>query len=68
MKKWLLCCSILLLLTACEEQPSKTTKTTGTTEQIPVELVDVIDGDTIKVMYNGNTETIRYLLLDTPEV
>jgi len=68
MKKWLLCCSILLLLTACEEQPSKTTKATGTTEQIPVELVDVIDGDTIKVKYNGNTETIRYLLLDTPEV
>ena len=68
MKKWLVYCSILLLLTACEEQPSTTTKTTGTTEQIPVELVDVIDGDTIKVKYNGKTETIRYLLLDTPEV
>ena len=68
MKKWLVYCSILLLLTACEEQPSKMTKTTGTTEQIPVALVDVIDGDTIKVKYNGKTETIRYLLLDTPEV
>ena len=81
MKKWLFCCSILLLLTACEEQPIQSTKTsdateksiestktTGTTEQIPVELVEVIDGDTIKVKYNGKTETIRYLLIDTPEV
>lgn len=36
------------------------------------ELVDVtldraVDGDTIKVTYNGNIDTVRYLLVDTPE-
>ncbi|MBU2658998.1 thermonuclease family protein [Bacillus cabrialesii] len=36
------------------------------------ELVDVtldraVDGDTIKVSYNGNVDTVRYLLIDTPE-
>lgn len=30
-------------------------------------LVDIIDGDTIKVMVNGKIETVRYLLIDTPE-
>jgi micrococcal nuclease len=68
MKKWLIYSSMLLILTACEQQQIESTETSGTTKQIPVELVDVIDGDTIKVKYNGKTETIRYLLLDTPEV
>lgn len=36
-------------------------------EQIPVTLVETIDGDTIKVMLNGKVETVRYLLIDTPE-
>ncbi|MED4816387.1 thermonuclease family protein [Bacillus atrophaeus] len=36
------------------------------------ELVDVtldraVDGDTIKIKYNGNVDTVRYLLVDTPE-
>ncbi|MCY7919970.1 thermonuclease family protein [Bacillus vallismortis] len=36
------------------------------------ELVDVtldraVDGDTIKVKYKGNVDTVRYLLVDTPE-
>ncbi len=41
--------------------------------RIPVELVYVIDGDTIKVRYTdpdtgvSSEETLRYLLLDTPE-
>jgi micrococcal nuclease len=26
-----------------------------------------VDGDTIKVSYNGNIDTVRYLLIDTPE-
>lgn len=30
-------------------------------------LVEAIDGDTIKVMINGKLETVRYLLIDTPE-
>lgn len=36
-------------------------------EQIPVEFVRVIDGDSIKVKINGVEETVRYLLIDTPE-
>ncbi len=35
--------------------------------QVPVTLVDTIDGDTIKVYLQGKIETIRYLLIDTPE-
>ncbi|MCY8810999.1 thermonuclease family protein, partial [Bacillus atrophaeus] len=36
------------------------------------ELVDVtldraVDGDTIKIKFNGNVDTVRYLLVDTPE-
>ncbi|MGG3622984.1 thermonuclease family protein [Bacillus gobiensis] len=42
-------------------------KTAGTTDQIPVQLVQTIDGDTIKVLYNGEEKTVRYLLIDTPE-
>lgn len=34
---------------------------------IPVELVKTIDGDTIKIIYNGKEENVRYLLIDTPE-
>ncbi|WP_307300092.1 thermonuclease family protein [Neobacillus driksii] len=30
-------------------------------------LVEIIDGDTIKVNLNGKIETVRYLLMDTPE-
>lgn len=36
-------------------------------DQIPITLVDTIDGDTIKVKVKGKIETIRYLLVDTPE-
>ncbi len=36
--------------------------------RIPVEVVEVIDGDTIKVDINGKEEKIRYLLVDTPEL
>ncbi|QIZ08456.1 thermonuclease family protein [Priestia megaterium] len=37
------------------------------TGQIPVTLVDTIDGDTIKIRVQGKNETVRYLLIDTPE-
>ena len=39
----------------------------GTTDQIPVTLVSTTDGDTIRVLYNGVDEPVRYLLIDTPE-
>jgi micrococcal nuclease len=35
--------------------------------QVPVTLTATVDGDTIKVNYNGKEETVRYLLIDTPE-
>lgn len=35
--------------------------------QVPVNLVETIDGDTIKVRVMGKMETVRYLLIDTPE-
>lgn len=47
--------------------PAKKTETSGTTAQVPVKLVKTIDGDTIKVLYNGQEINIRYLLIDTPE-
>lgn len=37
------------------------------TGQVPVTLVATIDGDTIKVSVQGKIETVRYLLIDTPE-
>jgi micrococcal nuclease len=35
--------------------------------KIPITLIDIMDGDTIKVHVNGKIETVRYLLIDTPE-
>lgn len=32
------------------------------------EVVRVIDGDTIKIRYNGAEENVRFLLIDTPEM
>jgi micrococcal nuclease len=34
---------------------------------IPAKVVKVIDGDTVKVLVNGKEETLRLLLVDTPE-
>lgn len=34
-------------------------------EEFP--LVSVVDGDTIKIKYNGSSELVRFLLVDTPE-
>lgn len=45
----------------------KPTHTSGEKKQIPVDLVETIDGDTIKIIYNGETKNVRYLLIDTPE-
>lgn len=46
---------------------AKPTHTGGTTDKIPVTLVNTIDGDTIKVIYDGQEHNVRYLLIDTPE-
>lgn len=36
-------------------------------DKIEVELDHGIDGDTVSVIYNGKEETVRFLLVDTPE-
>lgn len=35
--------------------------------QVPVRLTKIVNGNTIKVIYNGNEQTVRYLLIDTPD-
>ncbi|MBO8164197.1 MAG: thermonuclease family protein [Brevibacillus sp.] len=35
--------------------------------RISAKVLEVVDGDTIKVQLNGKEETIRFLLVDTPE-
>jgi len=69
MKFFFICIGLFVcLLYGCDENPTNgVIQTNGSTEQIPVEVVEVTDGDTIKVKYNGNTEKVRYLLIDTPE-
>jgi len=36
-------------------------------KKIPAEVVGVIDGDTMRIIVNGKEETVRLLLVDTPE-
>lgn len=38
-----------------------------TSGKVPITSVSVIDGDTIKAKVDGKIETIRLLLVDTPE-
>lgn len=55
---------------ALKEENAQETRLQVTENQVseePVTLVDIIDGDTIEVLVNGNIETVRYLLIDTPE-
>lgn len=58
------------LLTACTE--SSTTSLLDKTEQSPVgeevEVVSVMDGDTMKVKYGGRERKVRFLLIDAPEM
>jgi len=48
-------------------QTSKPGKTVSAKNQVSVKLSRVVDGDTIKVFYKGKEESVRYLLIDTPE-
>lgn len=62
--------NITTIVEEIEDQTSEFSsvkKTSGTIEQIPVELVKSIDGDTSTFLYNGAKENVRYLLIDTPE-
>lgn len=59
--------AILLLMLCSGCGISDSIDTGGSNGQIPVEVLSVIDGDTIKVLYDGDESTVRYLLVDTPE-
>lgn len=50
-----------------EKQESHLLKGDPIVNQVSVTLIEPVDGDTIKVGLNGKTETVRYLLVDTPE-
>lgn len=50
-----------------KSKQSKQEQKAGTNGQVPVTLSRTVDGDTIKVVYHGKEETVRYLLVDTPE-
>lgn len=59
----------------CESLPKRGDGDTGInppkqdppSDKVAATVVDVVDGDTIKVKMNGKTETVRFLLIDTPE-
>ncbi|HSO58843.1 MAG TPA: thermonuclease family protein, partial [Paenisporosarcina sp.] len=68
MKKWFWLLGLIVFLSSGCVEDNQPTSTGGTENLNEVELLNVIDGDTIKVKYNGKSETIRYLLIDTPEV
>jgi micrococcal nuclease len=54
----------VFLFTGCNQQkPKDISKIT-----IPSTQVTVVDGDTIKIKLTNKTETVRFLLVDTPEI
>ncbi|MGK9266456.1 endonuclease YokF [Bacillus inaquosorum] len=50
-----------------KEKTADKSKEKDKKELVDVTLDKAVDGDTIKVSYNGNIDTVRYLLVDTPE-
>ncbi|WP_232336419.1 thermonuclease family protein [Thermoactinomyces sp. CICC 10522] len=64
MKRILSAFVVSLLLIGCNSQAAPTKPTANFTN---VQLVKDVDGDTAKVKLNGKTETVRFLLIDTPE-
>ncbi|MCM3386561.1 thermonuclease family protein [Ureibacillus chungkukjangi] len=58
---------LLLILGACslEKADSEKNHDISSYEEFPLE--NVIDGDTIKIRYHGAVESVRFLLVDTPE-
>ncbi|QKF33795.1 thermonuclease family protein [Bacillus velezensis] len=50
-----------------KEKTADKSKEKDKKELVDVTLDRAVDGDTIKVSYNRNVDTVRYLLIDTPE-
>ncbi|MED4727042.1 thermonuclease family protein [Aneurinibacillus migulanus] len=53
--------------TTAPKQSAPVPQQTATGKLIPAKIISVTDGDTIKVELNGKKETVRLLLVDTPE-
>ncbi|MGG0657084.1 thermonuclease family protein [Rummeliibacillus pycnus] len=68
MKLWMiiLCGLIFLVLAGCTI--GQTSKTKKDKDRVSVEVISVMDGDTIKVKYKGEIKKVRYLLVDAPEM
>jgi micrococcal nuclease len=60
LKKWIIAVIILLFTVGCALNE-------GDTNLIQAEVIRVVDGDTLKVKVDGKEETVRLLLIDTPE-
>jgi micrococcal nuclease len=60
LKKWIVVVIILLLTSGCSLHQNDS-------RFIAAEVIRVVDGDTINVQINGEKETVRLLLIDTPE-
>jgi micrococcal nuclease len=60
---------VVLILAACESAQNTTADTTSIDAQqtISATVVDVTDGDTIKVSYQGREDRVRLIGIDTPE-
>lgn len=66
----------ILLLSACSptqtleisNQQLTSSDVAETNNRLTLKVVKVIDGDTIKVDYKGKSESLRFLLIDTPEM
>ncbi|MYL34716.1 nuclease [Pontibacillus yanchengensis] len=68
--KGILSTILALVLTGCASEspsPSTTSSQSEHEERIQAEVVKIIDGDTISVKINGKKDTVRMLLIDTPE-
>ena len=49
-------------------RPSRTPTSTPFPEEVEAQVVEVIDGNTIKVIVDGQEYTVRYIGIDTPEM
>lgn len=62
---------ILLMTIGCQNSPQENStnkqESFSDSKKISAYVEDVIDGDTMRIIVNGKEETIRLLLIDTPE-
>ncbi|MDN4594681.1 thermonuclease family protein [Polycladomyces subterraneus] len=56
---------VMLVLTGCVDQ--KADPVWNPKQFQPAQFVKVVDGDTTIFKINGKVETVRFLLVDTPE-